>query len=74
MIRDGGGIVPKSTDKDTPKLPGRKCFACGSSERDHKWRECAERTDLTDAQKAAGAAAKAEAKAVRTGRPVKRSD
>jgi hypothetical protein len=74
VIRDGGGIVPKSTDTDTPKLPGRKCFACGSSERDHKWRECAERTDLTDAQKAAGAAAKAEAKAVRTGRPVKRSD
>ena len=59
--REGAGNTP--TSAGAPNLQVKKCFSCGSAERGHKWRVCASRTDLTEAQKAAGAAAMAEAKA-----------
>ena len=34
-----------------------KCWSCGSLEGGHDWRACRKRTDLTEAEKAAGAAA-----------------
>ena len=59
----GDGNIP--TPAGARNSSGVKCFSCGSTERGHKWRECKLRTDLTEAQKAAGAAALAEAKAAR---------
>ena len=59
----GAGNIP--TPSGAPNSSIVKCFSCGSVERGHKWRECKSRTDLTEAQKAAGAAALAEAKAAR---------
>lgn len=61
--KDGAGNTP--TPVGAPNLQEKKCFSCGTAERGHKWKACAARTDLTEAQKAAGAAAMAEAKAGR---------
>ena len=35
-----------------------KCWSCGSAEVGHDWRGCRTRTDLSEAEKAAGAAAR----------------
>lgn len=64
----GGAPAPKSKDNAVPEgavgavKNNRKCWSCGSDEIGHDWRACSVRTDRTDAEKAAGAAAK---KAVR---------
>jgi hypothetical protein len=36
----------------------RKCWSCGTAEKDHDWRACRKRDDISDTEKAAGEAAR----------------
>jgi len=59
--KEGAAKVSSSRTAESlngAKETAKKCWACGTSEMGHDWRACAKRTDLTESQKAAGAAAK----------------
>jgi len=66
--RGGRRDAPKTKDNAASEGTGgaektkRKCWSCGSDDIKHDYRACSARTDHTDAEKAAGAAAR---KAVR---------
>ena len=47
-----------SVGKVPAKVAAGACWTCGSANAEHDWKGCRQRTDLTEAEKAAGAAAR----------------